>query len=253
MCPAHRKTTLEEIRQRLKTGQTCRVVSTQVMEAGIDVDFPVGFRALAGLDSIIQAAGRVNREMRRQSGNMFVFQPQTEFIKRTPEFIKQTASVAEAVLRDHAADPTTTAAIEEYYTLLYTLQDERAFDAQGIVGHFEKGTGRPDFDFKTAAEKFKLIDESTVTVFIPYDDEARRQIESLKYAPYPAQDAASATALRCQHLRIRIREPANQRSDTDHRRYLSCPRPGTDGHVLLRSRDGTGHPRTFQRRGHLHD
>ena len=90
MCPAHRKTTLDEIRQRLKAGQTCRVVSTQVMEAGIDVDFPVGFRALAGLDSIIQAAGRVNREMRNAVRRMFVFRPQTEFIKRTPEFIKQT-------------------------------------------------------------------------------------------------------------------------------------------------------------------
>jgi CRISPR-associated endonuclease/helicase Cas3 len=187
MCPAHRKTTLDEIRQRLKAGLTCRVVSTQVMEAGIDVDFPVGFRALAGLDSIIQAAGRVNREMRSQSGNVFVFQPQTEFIKRTPEFIKQTGSVAEAVLRDHAADPTTKTAIEEYYTLLYTLQDERAFDAQEILGHFEKGTREPNFDFKTAAEKFKLIDESTVTVFIPYDDKARRQIEALKYALYPTR------------------------------------------------------------------
>ena len=123
MCPVHRKTTLDEIRERLKADQTCRVVSTQVMEAGIDVDFPVGFRALAGLDSIIQAAGRVNREMRNASSNMFVFRPQTEFIKRTPEFIKQTASVAEVVLRDHAADPTTTRAIEEYYTLLYVLQD----------------------------------------------------------------------------------------------------------------------------------
>ena len=187
MCPMHRKATLDEIRQRLKTGQTCRVVSTQVMEAGIDVDFPVGFRALAGLDSIIQAAGRVNREMRNASSNVFVFRPQTEFIKRTPEFIKQTASVAEAVLRDHAADPTTTSAIEEYYALLYTLQDELAFDTQKITDYFEKGTREPNFDFKTAAEKFKLIDESTVTVFIPYDDEARQQIEALKYALYPAR------------------------------------------------------------------
>jgi len=186
MCPVHRKATLEEIRQRLKTDQTCRVVSTQVMEAGIDVDFPVGFRALAGLDSIIQAAGRVNREMRNPSGDVFVFRPQTEFIKRTPEFIKQTASVAESVLRDHADDPTTTTAIEEYYTLLYTLHDERGFDAQEITGHFEKRTGQPDFDFKTAAEKFKLIDQSTVTIFIPYDDDAKRKIDSLKYVLYPA-------------------------------------------------------------------
>lgn len=187
MCPVHRKATLDEIRTRLKAGQTCRVVSTQVMEAGIDVDFPVGFRALAGLDSIIQAAGRVNREMRNASGDMFVFRPQTEFVKRTPEFIKQTGSVAEATLREHADDPTTTAAIEAYYGLLYTLHDEQSFDAQGIIHHFEKGTGQADFDFRTAAEKFKLIDEDSMTVFIPYDNDARDKIEMLKYTLYPTR------------------------------------------------------------------
>jgi CRISPR-associated endonuclease/helicase Cas3 len=186
MCPAHRRKTLDEIRRRLKAGETCRVISTQVMEAGIDVDFPVGYRALAGLDSIIQAAGRVNREMRSASGDVFVFRPQTEFIKRTPEFVKQTGSVAEVVLRDHAGDATTTEAIEAYYTLLYTLHDEQSFDTQEITRYFEKGTGRPDFDFQTAAEKFKLIDESSVTVFIPYDDDARCKIEALKYTLYPA-------------------------------------------------------------------
>lgn len=187
MCPAHRKATLDEVRRRLKSGETCRLVSTQVMEAGIDVDFSVGFRALAGLDSIIQAAGRINREMRSVSGDVFVFRPQTEFIKRTPEFIKQTGSVAETVLRDHADDPTTLAAIEAYYTLLYNLHDERAFDARGILEHFEKGTGRSDFDFRTAAEKFKLIDESSVTVFIPYNEEARQRIEALTYATFPTR------------------------------------------------------------------
>lgn len=57
MCPTHRKEVLSEVRARLQTGQLCRVISTQVMEAGIDVDFPVGFRALAGLDSLLQAPG----------------------------------------------------------------------------------------------------------------------------------------------------------------------------------------------------
>jgi len=186
MCPTHRKATLEEIRQRLKAGQPCRVVSTQVMEAGIDVDFPIGFRAMAGLDSIIQAAGRVNREMRQPWGNMYVFTPQTEFIKRTPKFIEQTAAVAEATLRVHADDPTAIAAIEAYYSMLYGLQSEGSFDEMGIVRHFEKGTGQLSFDFKTAAEKFKLIDESSVTILIPYDEEARRLIDALQYANYPA-------------------------------------------------------------------
>ena len=86
MCPAHRKATLAEIRERLNEGLPCRVVSTQIMEAGIDVDFPVGFRAMAGLDSIIQAAGRVNRENRRPGiCDLTVFEPDSEFVDARPD------------------------------------------------------------------------------------------------------------------------------------------------------------------------
>ena len=187
MCPAHRKVTLAEIRRRLENDQPCRMVSTQVMEAGIDVDFPVGYRAMAGLDSIIQAAGRVNREGRQPSGDMFVFHPQTEFIKQTPTFIRQTAAVAQNILREFAVDPTTIPAIRCYYQLLYTLQDEKAFDARQILNYFDKGTGRSDFDFKTAAENFRLIDDNTVAVIIPYNRAARQLLETLKYTSYPSK------------------------------------------------------------------
>jgi CRISPR-associated endonuclease/helicase Cas3 len=124
--------------------------------------------------------------MRQASGDMYVFTPQTEFIKRTPKYIEQTAAVAEATLREYAEDPTAIAAIEAYYSTLYTLHNERSFDEMSIVDHFEKGAGQLNFDFKSAAEKFKLIDESSVTVLIPYDEEARRQIDALQYANYPA-------------------------------------------------------------------
>lgn len=186
MCPEHRKKVLAEIKSRLNAGETCRVVSTQVMEAGIDVDFPVGYRAMAGLDSIIQAAGRVNREGKQPSGDMFVFDPKTEFIKRTPIFIKQTASVAENTLREFGEDPTTIEAIEAYYNLLYKLQDEKNFDTKNILGYLDKGGNRLDFEFATAAENFKLIDENTVSIIIPFDKDAIRLINILKYIEYPA-------------------------------------------------------------------
>lgn len=185
MCPAHRKQVLTEIRERLEIGEPCRVVSTQVMEAGIDVDFPVGYRAMAGLDSIIQAAGRVNREGRHASGQMFVFQPETPFITRTPAFIEQTSAVAQSTLRTFANDPTTILAINGYYQQLYVLQNERAFDTRQILNYFEKGTGKFDFDFKTAAENFKLIDDNTVAVIIPYNHDATEFLETLKYTLYP--------------------------------------------------------------------
>jgi len=187
MCPAHRKKTLATIRERLENGQPCRVVSTQVMEAGIDVDFPVGYRSIAGLDSIIQAAGRVNREGRNASGDVYVFEPDSEFVKKIPEYIKQGAAVAGNILREFKDDPVSIEAINAYFKLLYTLQDgKRTFDKKGILPCFDKGTREPDFDFKTAAENFKLIDNNTVAVIIPYNDEAAKLVKELGHTLYPA-------------------------------------------------------------------
>ena len=185
MCPVHRKDTLKTIRQRLADKLPCRVVSTQVMEAGIDVDFPVGYRALAGLDSIVQAAGRVNRNKNQPMADVFVFAPDTPFIKKTPAFIQQGASVAENILRDYGNDPDSIQSINAYFSLLYALQDKGAFDAKRILSLFDKQTGELDFDFKTAAEKFKLIDNNTVAVVIPYDEEARKILGQARYHPYP--------------------------------------------------------------------
>ncbi len=181
MCAAHRRKTLLKIRERLANGEDCRVVSTQVMEAGIDVDFPVGFRALAGLDSIIQAAGRVNREGRQKSANIFVFEPDTEFIKREPTFIKQTSEAARSILRKYSEDPLSMEAIQDYFQLLDTLQDpQKSSDAKGILDCLSRSGG---FDFKTASEAFKLIENITVAVIIRYNDEVTDLVKKLAYLP----------------------------------------------------------------------
>jgi len=185
MCPTHRKKTLTKIRELLKSGQPCRVISTQVMEAGIDVDFPVGFRALAGLDSIVQAAGRVNRNKNNPMGDVFVFTPETPFIKKTPAFIKQGASVTESVLREYGDNPDSIQAINAYFNLLYNLQDNGAFDAKKILSFFDKQTGELDFDFKTAAENFNLIENNTVAVVIPYNEDVKKILDQVRYHPYP--------------------------------------------------------------------
>jgi CRISPR-associated endonuclease/helicase Cas3 len=157
------------------------------MEAGIDIDFPIGYRAMAGLDSIIQAAGRVNREGRRATGEICVFEPETPFIKRTPAFVGQGAAVSSSILRQFSDDPVTIEAIDGYFKLLYALQGEGAFDAKSISTCFE--AGGVCFNFKTAAERFRLIDSDTVSVVIPYNDEAKQLIDELRaphYTPYLA-------------------------------------------------------------------
>lgn len=185
MCPAHRKIVVDQIREQLAAEQPCRVVSTQVMEAGIDLDFPVGFRALAGLDSIVQAAGRVNRENKRDEGTLYVFQPDSAFVKHTPAYIRQTADVARIVLNQYA-DPISIPALTAYYQELYGIQGKNAFDKNEIMACFEKGIyDEPNFDFRTAAEKFKIIKDDTVSVIVPWDDFAMKEINKLRYAELP--------------------------------------------------------------------
>lgn len=187
MCPAHRKEVLKKIRDLLvdKSKPICRVISTQVMEAGIDVDFPVGFRALAGLDSIVQAAGRVNREMKRGVSDIFVFDPETPHIRRKPIFIEQGARVAEGILRDYGDNPESELAIGKYFEMLYRLQSKDGFDVKKIIACFHKDTDELDFDFKKAADDFRMIENNTVAVVIPYNEEAKKILEQAQHHPFP--------------------------------------------------------------------
>jgi CRISPR-associated endonuclease/helicase Cas3 len=184
MCPKHRKETISTIREQLKQGHTCRVISTQIMEAGIDVDFPTGFRSLAGLDSIVQAAGRINREGKNNQAFLYVFEPDSEFVKRTPKYIQQTAEVARMILQKFK-DPICIEAIENYYEELYDLHwhNKNAFDSHNILNCFNKGI--PNFDFKTAAENFNLIENYTIPIIIPFNKDVEEILYRLRYTDYP--------------------------------------------------------------------
>ncbi len=185
MCAAHRKEVIAEIRKCLKANLLCRVISTQIMEAGIDIDFPIGFRAMSGLDSIIQAAGRVNREGKRLKGELIVFDPLSEYVRRTPAYIQQGAEVARNILRKYA-DPVRLEAVRDYYQLLYDLQDPRAFDQKEILACFRKaGEAEPGFDFATVAKNFKLIQDNTVAVVIPWNESALALLQQVKESQYP--------------------------------------------------------------------
>lgn len=201
MYPKHRQRVIAEIQNALEVGSPCKVISTQLLEAGVDLDFPVGFRALAGLDSIIQAGGRVNRNRRQESAPLYVFEPVTEFIKKNPGFVQQSSDVTRMVFREwEGKDPISTDAIKYYYENLYNLQSEHAFDNKRILGYFEnKGARDLEFDFRKASEDFKIIGDETVSVIVPLEPEADHLVQQLKWTEYP-----QALARKLQYYSVNI-------------------------------------------------
>ena len=172
MCPRHRSEELDKIRQNLKKGAQCLVISTQLVEAGVDLDFPVVFRASAGLDSIAQAAGRCNREGKLTIGHVYVFQPVDH---KLLGWFQRTASVTNMVLRK-TDDPLNLQAIESYFHRLYDIESDR-LDKEHIMTAVQEERKKLSFPFADIASKFRIIDSNTVPIVIPWDDEARDLIE----------------------------------------------------------------------------
>jgi len=160
MCPAHRRDVLDEIRRRLRDGLPCRVVSTQVVEAGVDLDFPCVMRAIGPLDRIVQAAGRCNRERRLESGEVIVFEPAGGC---SPGGIYELEmNVASGLLRDQTADLTDPKLIEEYFADVYRVAGRKSLDQKNITKMRQDGL------FKQIADAAKLIEEDTIPVVVPY-------------------------------------------------------------------------------------
>lgn len=168
MVPAHRRTVLEEIRRRLNDGLPCRVVSTSLVEAGVDIDFPTVYRELAGLDSILQAAGRCNREGKRAAADSIV----TIFERsEAPPPLFQTAIGAARLALDGSADPAAPQTMQQYFSKLRQFTGS-AIDQVGVIDAFERGRGGSLYPFRTIAEKFHMIDNDTRTIYIPWREGA---------------------------------------------------------------------------------
>ena len=161
MCPVHRKQKLDEIRERLKSGKTCRVVSTSLIEAGVDVDFPRVFREMAGLDSILQAAGRCNREGKRSAESSVVTIFESEC--RINKLIAVNRDAAEEAVGDWT-QPNNIQTIERYFKTYRDLL--RNDDKSEIMKAIKEGISGCQLPFKQIAERFRLIDENTFTVYI---------------------------------------------------------------------------------------
>ena len=177
LCPADRKRLLEEIRERLKSGLPCRVVSTSLIEAGVDVDFPTAWREEAGLDSIIQTAGRCNREGKASAEQSIITIFRLEG-QQVPAMIRPNVDSTRHVLQTFA-DPAQPEAIESYFSFYRTLKGSAALDQKGILDAFQKGYEGRIFPFAAVANMFHLIDSPTTTVYIP-TGEGKSLVESLR-------------------------------------------------------------------------
>mgnify|MGYP000940659859 CR=1 FL=1 len=171
MTATHRTQKIEEIKSRLRDGQPCRVVSTQLVEAGVDLDFPVVYRAEAGLDSIVQAAGRCNREGRLpEGGQLHVFSLEGHPLRG---WFNRTANYGREVMDRFPEDPLSPEAIARYFEMLYAMH-AGGLDAKEIMKALDSGEGAKNlnFDFKKVAEDFHLIEDNTHPLLIPHDAES---------------------------------------------------------------------------------
>lgn len=162
MCPAHRQLVLDEVRQRLENKKACRLVSTQCIEAGVDVDFPFMLRALAPLDAIAQAAGRCNRNGKATIGQVKVFVPEDEGYPDAT--YQQAAAVTRSLLKERgpsAMDIHQPSIYDAYYRKLYDISSPQLqkVDIQEAIQRQ---------DFVDVANKYRIISIDAVNVFVPY-------------------------------------------------------------------------------------
>ena len=183
MCPAHRTAELKKIHARLapKNARPCRVISTQLIEAGVDIDFPVVFRAMTGLDSIAQAAGRCNREGRLARGVVHVFETGGGSFPQ----LRQAAEVTREVVRQHP-DLLSLEAVEAFFmTYYWRREDDHAWDERGIMDRVSLDQEGLKAQFREIARDYRLIEDDQTPVIVPYSAKGSQLVAALKSMAHP--------------------------------------------------------------------
>ena len=177
MYPKHRRRVLDKIRQLVKDGKRCILISTSLVEAGVDLDFCTVYRQLAGVDSMIQAAGRCNREGKRAAQDSFAYLFQFEEKEYVPG--QQLQIDVSKMLLSEGEDISSLHGIEKYFEALYHFRGE-SLDKKKIFEEFKDKR----YNFAKAAKEFKLIEENTLTVFISREEEAEELLWQIKHQGY---------------------------------------------------------------------
>jgi len=184
MCPVHRRMKLKKIKDLLKEGAECRVVSTQLIEAGVDIDFPAVYRAMSGIDSVCQASGRCNREGKLVSGEVYVFRSTEKYGKAT-HWQSRVAEIGSMIF-DEWDDPLSLPAVDRYFEKLYSYEGD-GLDKKKILPSFEERLRDIAFPFEDVADAFNLIENNTRDIIIPYDNKARSIIKQIQQTGFPGK------------------------------------------------------------------
>lgn len=172
LCPAHRREIIREMKTRLRDGKPCRVVSTSIISVGVDIDFPVVYLQYTGLDSLIQGAGRCNREGRQslQKSRAHIFW--TKESKKSL-FMRKEKQVTDMVRKKYnTKEMTEPSAIRTYFENWYQSNE-------GNLDYREIEKLAQSLSFAEIGKRFHLINDSTKSVFIPFDEKARNIKEQL--------------------------------------------------------------------------
>lgn len=177
MCGEERSEVIADIKTKLNNNEPIRVISTQLVEAGVDIDFPMVYRALTGLDSIVQAAGRCNRENKLQTGKVFIFVPP----KPSPSgFLRKCEDAGKAILRNKSNEDFIPSLYSEYFKYLYS--NINSFDKIDFYSHLVRDASSFDFQFKSFAENFNMIDDKKqISIIVRYKN-SESLINQLKFA-----------------------------------------------------------------------
>ena len=157
LCGRHRQRVIEKVRRLLNAGEACRVVSTQVVEAGVDLDFPMVMRAIGPMDSIVQAAGRCNRAGRLDLGRVVVFRPERGSVPPWGSY-KLATDTTVAMLNAGPLDLDDPGTISEFFRRIFSVVNTDRDQIQQL---------RKAFDYPEVANRFRMIDDATFEAIVP--------------------------------------------------------------------------------------
>ena len=216
MCPEHRSEILEIVKGLLRFGKPCVLISTQLIEAGVDIDFPCVFREIAGADSLAQAAGRCNREGRMMGlGKVFFFESAEDY--SLPGFLGMAAAKGNEILSlpQFSDDLLNPVAVTQYFKLLYDAYRDNQDRINVLTSLIPPDcpTKRRDmlvYKFRTLGKDFHLIDELSTSVFIPYGSEGLALCEKLRGTYAIGEQREIARKLQRYAVSLRSPSPCNR-------------------------------------------